>query len=158
MKNFAAEMDPEVTRIWDFYDPGDDKKLLHSDLVLIDEEASSLLKHVTGIASLQGYADSLLDATVRHFGSAPSAQPEENGFKGHGMLAPFTAGWQSNDLHPLIIERSEGSYVYDIYGNKYLDSLAGLWCTALVLNLEHYEDAKACCIWIFVLPIGLFRI
>ena len=28
-------------------------------------------------------------------------------FKGHGMLAPFTAGWQSNDLHPLIIERSE---------------------------------------------------
>jgi hypothetical protein len=23
------------------------------------------------------------------------------------MLAPFTAGWQSNDLHPLIIERSE---------------------------------------------------
>jgi 4-aminobutyrate---pyruvate transaminase len=97
------------------------------------------------------------------------------------MLAPFTAGWQSNDLHPLIIERSEvvtlsfdiiliyipiefwkikfrmltilytsffshwwttflnltcyfyiqGSYVYDINGNKYLDSLAGLWCTAL---------------------------
>uniref|UniRef100_A0A804NUR9 Class III aminotransferase n=1 Tax=Zea mays TaxID=4577 RepID=A0A804NUR9_MAIZE len=47
------------------------------------------------------------------------------------MLAPFTAGWQGNDLHPLIIERSEGSYVYDINGNKYLDSLAGLWCTTL---------------------------
>ncbi|ONM13948.1 adenosylmethionine aminotransferase1 [Zea mays] len=94
-------------------------------------QATSLLKHVTGTASLQGNADSLLDGTVRHFGSAPSAQPEENGFKGHGMLAPFTAGWQSNDLHPLIIERSEGSYVYDINGNKYLDSLAGLWCTAL---------------------------
>jgi hypothetical protein len=27
--------------------------------------------------------------------------------KGHGMLAPFTAGWESNDLHPLIIDRSE---------------------------------------------------
>uniref|UniRef100_A0A804MKF1 Class III aminotransferase n=1 Tax=Zea mays TaxID=4577 RepID=A0A804MKF1_MAIZE len=53
-------------------------------------------------------------------------------FKGHGMLAPFTADWQSNDLHHLIIERSEGSYVYDINGNKYLDSLAGLWCTSLV--------------------------
>ncbi|ONM52378.1 Gamma-aminobutyrate transaminase 1, mitochondrial [Zea mays] len=25
----------------------------------------------------------------------------------------------------------QGSYVYDINGNKYLDSLAGLWCTAL---------------------------
>lgn len=102
-------------------------------------QASSLLKHVTGTASLQGHADSLLDASVRHFSSAPSAQSastEENGyavgivtqlcsvtpckllaiadlqsdssrFKGHGMLAPFTAGWQSNDLHPLIIERSE---------------------------------------------------
>jgi hypothetical protein len=27
----------------------------------------------------------------------------------------------------------QGSYVYDINGNKYLDSLAGLWCTALGL-------------------------
>lgn len=25
----------------------------------------------------------------------------------------------------------QGSYVYDINGKKYLDSLAGLWCTAL---------------------------
>jgi adenosylmethionine-8-amino-7-oxononanoate aminotransferase len=25
----------------------------------------------------------------------------------------------------------QGSYVYDNNGNKYLDSLAGLWCTAL---------------------------
>ncbi|WVZ94558.1 hypothetical protein U9M48_040437 [Paspalum notatum var. saurae] len=47
------------------------------------------------------------------------------------MLAPFTAGWQSTDLHPLVIERSEGSYVYDINGKKYIDALAGLWCTAL---------------------------
>ena len=34
-------------------------------------------------------------------------QSDSSRFKGHGMLAPFTAGWQSNDLHPLIIERSE---------------------------------------------------
>ncbi|XP_020696780.2 probable gamma-aminobutyrate transaminase 3, mitochondrial isoform X4 [Dendrobium catenatum] len=60
------------------------------------------------------------------------AEPKETkGFKGHDMLAPFTAGWQSTDLHPLVIERSEGSYVYDINGKKYLDALAGLWCTAL---------------------------
>lgn len=25
----------------------------------------------------------------------------------------------------------QGSYVYDVMGRKYLDSLAGLWCTAL---------------------------
>lgn len=92
------------------------------------------------------------------------------------MLAPFTAGWQTADLNPLVIEKSEvylvilqyyrnwqyhkdppspqdidllnqlmsfvnivygnlswlqGSYVYDVNGKKYLDSLAGLWCTSL---------------------------
>lgn len=30
-------------------------------------------------------------------------------FKGHDMLAPFTAGWQSTDVHPLVIEKSEVS-------------------------------------------------
>ncbi|KAH0851687.1 hypothetical protein HID58_094547 [Brassica napus] len=53
------------------------------------------------------------------------------GPKGHSMLAPFTAGWQSSDLDPMIIAKSEGCYVYDAHGKKYLDSLAGLWCTAL---------------------------
>lgn len=41
------------------------------------------MKHVTGTASLQGHADCLLDASVRHFSSAPSAQSastEENGY------------------------------------------------------------------------------
>ncbi|CAH8261396.1 unnamed protein product [Arabidopsis lyrata] len=62
------------------------------------------------------------------------ASPEKlnsAGSKGHDMLAPFTAGWQSTDLDPLVIAKSEGSYVYDANGKKYLDSLAGLWCTAL---------------------------
>lgn len=27
------------------------------------------------------------------------------------MLAPFTAGWQSADLHPLIIEKSEVNFL-----------------------------------------------
>ncbi|XP_019451945.1 PREDICTED: gamma aminobutyrate transaminase 3, chloroplastic-like [Lupinus angustifolius] len=47
------------------------------------------------------------------------------------MLAPFTAGWQITDVNPLIIDKSEGCYVYDINGKKYLDALAGLWCTSL---------------------------
>ncbi|XP_044369502.1 probable gamma-aminobutyrate transaminase 3, mitochondrial isoform X1 [Triticum aestivum] len=58
--------------------------------------------------------------------------PDLNKFKGHGMLAPFAVVWQSNDVHPLVIERFEGSYVYDINGNKYPDSLVGLWYTTLV--------------------------
>lgn len=28
-------------------------------------------------------------------------------FKGHDMLGPCTAGWQTTDLHPLVIERSD---------------------------------------------------
>ncbi|KAF5942526.1 hypothetical protein HYC85_020168, partial [Camellia sinensis] len=62
-------------------------------------------------------------------------------FKGHSMLAPFTAGWQTTDLHPLVIEKSEGCYLYDTNGKKYLDSLAGLWCTALGGNEHRLVDA-----------------
>lgn len=55
-----------------------------------------------------------------------------DGTKGrtHGMLAPFTAARQFTGARPLVIERSEGVYVYDNEGHKYLDALAGLWCTA----------------------------
>ncbi|KAL5129766.1 Gamma aminobutyrate transaminase 3, chloroplastic [Glycine soja] len=63
------------------------------------------------------------------------------GFKGHSMLAPFTAGWQTTDLHPLVIEKSEGSYVYDINGKKYLDALAGLWATSLGGSEPRLVDA-----------------
>ncbi|EXB53589.1 putative aminotransferase y4uB [Morus notabilis] len=75
-----------------------------------------------------------VSSLARHYSTATEAaasDPKSRGFKGHDMLAPFTAGWQSTDLHPLVIEKSEGSYVYDINGKKYLDALAGLWCTAL---------------------------
>lgn len=91
-------------------------------------QVGSLLRNAVAAGRLWG------DAPVRFTSSEASLQKEskdEKGFKGHDMLAPFTAGWQSSDLHPLVIERSEGSYVYDIDGNKYLDALAGLWCTAL---------------------------
>ncbi|GER33594.1 aminobutyrate aminotransferase [Striga asiatica] len=66
---------------------------------------------------------------------------DDNGFKGHDMLAPFTAGWQTTDLNPLVIEKSEGSYVYDAKGKKYLDALAGLWCTSLGGNEPRLVEA-----------------
>ncbi|KAL6570518.1 Gamma aminobutyrate transaminase 1, mitochondrial [Orobanche gracilis] len=66
---------------------------------------------------------------------------ETKDFKGHDMLAPFTAGWQTTDVNPLVIEKSEGSYVYDINGKRYLDSLAGLWCTALGGSEPRLVDA-----------------
>ncbi|CAA0383289.1 unnamed protein product [Arabidopsis thaliana] len=73
------------------------------------------------------------NSTSRRIFTTEAAPEKKNtvGSKGHDMLAPFTAGWQSADLDPLVIAKSEGSYVYDDTGKKYLDSLAGLWCTAL---------------------------
>lgn len=73
--------------------------------------------------------------------SATSDAKTGQGFKSHDMLAPFTAGWQTNELNPLIIEKSEGSYVYDINGKKYLDALAGLWSTALGGSEQRLVDA-----------------
>ncbi|XP_022931319.1 gamma aminobutyrate transaminase 1, mitochondrial-like [Cucurbita moschata] len=68
------------------------------------------------------------------YGTQASVQTEESdniGFKGHDIITPFTTRWQCTNENPLVIERSEGSYVYDTNGRKYLDALAGLWCTSL---------------------------
>ena len=54
--------------------------------------------------------------------------------KAHAHLMPhFTKGaaWRNDDL--IVMERGEGCYVYDSEGTKYLDGLAGLFCT----NLGH---------------------
>ncbi|KAJ8429119.1 hypothetical protein Cgig2_016950 [Carnegiea gigantea] len=87
-------------------------------------QSSSNGKH----AAISGSRASYL---VRCLSADASAAESEQSFKGHGMLAPFTAGWQTTDSNPLVIEKAEGSYVYDVNGKKYLDSLAGLWSTAL---------------------------
>ena len=41
---------------------------------------------------------------------------------------PFTAqaDWAASD--PLVIDRGEGVYLYDIEGNRYLDGVSSLWC------------------------------
>jgi len=49
------------------------------------------------------------------------------------LLPHFTRGdaWRRDDL--VVIDRGEGCYVWDTDGNRYLDALAGLFCT----NLGH---------------------
>ncbi|KAK3227310.1 hypothetical protein Dsin_007172 [Dipteronia sinensis] len=111
------------------------RNLLRSSL---RAQLGSYPKHVAASKSLQEHIRQI-PLLARLYSTEASLQKEDSttdlkeakGFKGHDMLAPFTAGWQSSDLHPLVIEKSEGSYVYDSNGRKYLDSLAGLWCTAL---------------------------
>lgn len=41
----------------------------------------------------------------------------------------------------LVIERGEGVYVYDNKGNKYLEAMAGLWCSSLGYNNKELIDA-----------------
>jgi 4-aminobutyrate--pyruvate transaminase len=60
---------------------------------------------------------------------------------GHAMLAPFTTGWQQTETEPLIIQKGEGVYVWDSKGNKYIDALAGLWCTALGFSEKRLVEA-----------------
>ncbi len=44
---------------------------------------------------------------------------------------PFTpvSDWEAGE--PLIIERGEGVYLFDIQGNRYFDGTSSLWCAAL---------------------------
>jgi len=44
-------------------------------------------------------------------------------------------------IEQLIIDRGDGVYVYDTNGNKYLEGLAGLWCTSLGYGNKELIDA-----------------
>ncbi|KAF8411280.1 hypothetical protein HHK36_003827 [Tetracentron sinense] len=107
-------------------------------LVTCDTLVGSYTKYVAASRSLQEHL--FRAPTFARWNSTEASPQKEDsatelkdrkGFKGHDMLAPFTPGWQTTDLHPLVIAKSEGCYVYDSNGKKYLDALAGLWCTAL---------------------------
>lgn len=42
---------------------------------------------------------------------------------------PFTQMKEWNNGHPLVIERGEGCYLFDVDGNRYLDGISSLWVT-----------------------------
>jgi len=47
------------------------------------------------------------------------------------LFHPATDLRGHRDLGPQIWDRGEGVYIYDIDGKRYLEGMAGLWCTAL---------------------------
>ena len=48
----------------------------------------------------------------------------------------------AEDEDILILDKGEGVYVYDTNGKKYLEGLAGLWCTSLgILRQRHQHTA-----------------
>jgi 4-aminobutyrate---pyruvate transaminase len=59
------------------------------------------------------------------------------------VLHPTTNLFTHKTVGPLVLERGEGIYVVDTDGKRYIEGLAGLWCTALGYgNKELIETAK----------------
>ena len=57
------------------------------------------------------------------------------------MTSVFYPATNLKQIEQLIIDRGDGVYVYDTNGNKYLEGLAGLWCTALGYGNKELIDA-----------------
>jgi 4-aminobutyrate---pyruvate transaminase len=59
------------------------------------------------------------------------------------VLHPATNVATHRAVGPLVLERAEGVYVWDTSGKRYIEGLAGLWCTALGYgNRELVEAAR----------------
>ena len=56
---------------------------------------------------------------------------------------PFTQqqGWEAEP--PIMVERAEGSWLYDTDGNAYLDGVSSLWCTVHGHRHPHIDEAIA---------------
>jgi 4-aminobutyrate--pyruvate transaminase len=50
---------------------------------------------------------------------------------------------QHESSGPMIITRGEGVHVFDNHGKRYIEGLAGLWCTSLGFNNERLKQAAA---------------
>jgi len=57
------------------------------------------------------------------------------------MIHPYTNLDAFRTSGPMIIERGEGIHVFDSEGNKYIEGLAGLWCTSLGYSEQELIDA-----------------
>ena len=59
------------------------------------------------------------------------------------LLHPTTNLLSHRTSGPLVLERAEGIYVYDSSGKRYIEGLAGLWCTGL--GYGNKEIVEAAC-------------
>ncbi|MBC6441399.1 MAG: aspartate aminotransferase family protein [Rhodospirillales bacterium] len=58
-------------------------------------------------------------------------------------LHPYSNLKKHEERGPLIIEKGDGIHVEDLEGNRYIEGLAGLWCTSLGFNNERLVEAAA---------------
>ena len=59
------------------------------------------------------------------------------------LFHPATNLVVHEDSDPLILNKGEGIYVYDVDGKKYIEGLAGLWCNALGFGNESLVETAA---------------
>jgi len=59
------------------------------------------------------------------------------------LVHPYTNLATLRETGPLVIERGKGIWVYDSEGKAYIDSMAGLWCTALGYGNEELVEAAS---------------
>src|ERR1700676_3539696 len=59
------------------------------------------------------------------------------------LVHPYTNLASFRDAGPLIIERGQGVHVYDTEGKRYIEGMAGLWCTSLGYGSEELVEAAA---------------
>ncbi|HCL3894749.1 TPA: aminotransferase class III-fold pyridoxal phosphate-dependent enzyme, partial [Pseudomonas aeruginosa] len=56
-------------------------------------------------------------------------------------LHPYTDARLHQDVGPLIIDRGEGVYVFDVEGKRYIEAMSGLWSVALGFSNERLVKA-----------------
>jgi 4-aminobutyrate--pyruvate transaminase len=59
------------------------------------------------------------------------------------VIHPYTNLARHREVGPLILNEAKGVYVYDDKGRRYIEGLAGLWCTALGYGNEELVEAAA---------------
>ncbi len=59
------------------------------------------------------------------------------------LLHPATNLATHRERGPMVLERGEGIYVWDDQGKRYIEGMAGLWCTALGYGVEELANVAA---------------
>lgn len=59
------------------------------------------------------------------------------------LVHPFTNLKRHRETGPTILDRGQGIHLFDDRGQKYIDGLAGLWCTSLGFGNEELIEAAA---------------
>ena len=59
------------------------------------------------------------------------------------VIHPYTNLARHREVGPLILNEGRGIYLYDDTGKRYIEGMAGLWCTALGYGNQEIAEAGA---------------